>query len=453
MTLQPATAKSDPAQLSAGQEQWPSPGRAWSTVAILILLGVVSMLDRQIINLMAGSIKSDLGLTDLKLSLLQGISFAIFYATLGIPLGYAADRFARRWVIFCGILIWSAAATLSGFASSYGQLLLARIFIGIGEAALAPCAYSMITDLFPARRLGRAISVYSYSSSIGSAVAIAIGGMLLDLSGSLSIIPFFAGMAMWQIGFIVTGAPGLVLAFLVFFIREPKRRGSAGKGQIGSWKDVIAFMKARRRFFACHFTGFSVLMLVCYGMSGWIPIVLMRIFEWGPDQVGLFYALFIMVNSILALTGHGLIVDAMFAHGIHDAHFRYFAFGSVLIIFFGLLATQATSGMFYLLAIAPAFWFINVMGVAAASVQIVTPPHMRGRVSAIFLLVVNLIGLGFGPLVVAAFTTFVFQDESKLMWSIAATMLCGAPIAIAALVAGFGAAREAVASMNSGTAL
>jgi len=444
MDWRQATAASPPEPPQSTIEQWAAPGRAWATVSILVLLGIISMLDRQIINLMAGAIKADLGLTDLKLSLLQGFSFAIFYATLGIPLGYAADRFPRRWVIFGGMIVWASAATLSGFANSYGELLTARIFIGIGEAALAPCAYSMITDLFPARRLGRALSVYSYSSSIGGAVAIAIGGMLLDLSDRLTAISFFAGMDTWQIGFIVTGAPGLILAFLVFAVREPVRRGAA-KNRIGAWSDVFAFMASRRRFFACHFGGFSMLMLICYGMSGWVPIVLMRVFQWGPDSVGIFYALFIMINSVLALTGHGMIVDAMFARGIRDAHLRYFAFGAPLIIIFGLLATQASSGMIYLLAIAPAFWFINIMGVAAASVQIVTPPQMRGRVSAIFLLVVNLVGLGFGPLVVAAFTNFVFCDEGKLVWSIAATMICFAPLAIGALTWGLGAARDAVA--------
>src|SRR5690606_14249691 len=135
----------------------------------------------------------------------------------------------------------------------------------------------------------------------------AAGGALVTVSDTLRLIDIFAGMETWQIGFIVTGAPGLVLAFAVFALPEPVRRGSRRTQDIGSWRDVLGFLSAHRRFFAGHLTGFSILMVITYGLSAWLPVLLMRSFGWEAGQVGVVYALFILCNSLLALTVHGLI--------------------------------------------------------------------------------------------------------------------------------------------------
>lgn len=438
-------------RMKDGEAPWPSSRAAWRAVFVLVLLGIISMLDRQIINLMAGPIKSDLGLSDFQFSLLQGVSFAIFYATMGIPLGYAADRFPRRWVIFFGVFVWSLATAASGFAQSYGHLLVARVLIGAGEAALAPCAFSMLTDLFPRDRLGRALSVYSYGSGLGVALSVGLGGLLMTVSGSFASTSIFSGMAPWQIGFVLTGAPGILLAFLIFTVPEPTRRDTKGS-KIDTWTDVFRLLSARRRFFTAHFAGFSLLMMIVYGIMNWMPVVLMRNFGWSVGGTGLVLALYSAAISLSALTVNGIVVDRWFARGMKDAHMRFFAAGAVVVFLFGALLPFASNAVLFLIFLAPALWALNLYGVSAAALQIVTPARMRGRVSAVYLMVLNLTGIGLGPMLVAVCTNFVFRDDTKLILSIATTMVILSPIAVVVLRGGFSAMREAVLLAEAGLA-
>ncbi|MDP3816406.1 MFS transporter, partial [Pseudomonas sp.] len=147
---------------------YPSSARAWATVAILMLAYVLSFIDRQILNLLVGPIRRDLMISDTQMSLLMGLSFALFYTLCGIPLGRLADTRNRRWLIAIGVLFWSAATAACGMARLYWQFLICRIGVGVGEAALSPAAYSLIADSFPAERRATAISVYSMGVYLGS---------------------------------------------------------------------------------------------------------------------------------------------------------------------------------------------------------------------------------------------------------------------------------------------
>ena len=155
---------------------YPSSLRAWSTVAILMLAYVLSFIDRQILNLLVGPIRRDLVISDTQMSLLMGLSFALFYTVCGIPLGRLADTKSRRGLIAIGVLFWSAMTAACGMARLYWQFLLCRIGVGVGEAALSPAAYSLIADSFPAERRATAISVYSMGVYLGSGLAFLLGG-------------------------------------------------------------------------------------------------------------------------------------------------------------------------------------------------------------------------------------------------------------------------------------
>src|SRR5690606_2253083 len=204
-----------------------------------------------------------------------------------VPLGYAADRYSRRWVIFFGVLFWSVAAVASGLAGSFDTLLAARIGVGIGEAALQPAAASLISDIFPRKRLATAFSIYSTGSLMGSAGALAIGGAVITWAGTGVDFPLLGHLAPWQVAFVVTGLPATVCASLGFAIPEPsRRRAKAGAGGAAPWSEVFALIRRNWLFLACYLGGFSSLLLVTWGALGWMPAILERVYGWSIAQVG-----------------------------------------------------------------------------------------------------------------------------------------------------------------------
>ncbi|MCY3987777.1 MAG: MFS transporter, partial [Gammaproteobacteria bacterium] len=163
---------------------YPRPGVAWYMVVLLTLSYFISYIDRTVIGLLVEPMKADLGLSDGQMGLLMGLAFGIFYATMGLPLGWLADRTRRTSIVSCAIALWSAATALCGLASNYLQLFLLRMSVGVGEAALSPCAMSMIADSFPKEKRGKAIAVYSMALSLGTATAyFGIGALLAALRG------------------------------------------------------------------------------------------------------------------------------------------------------------------------------------------------------------------------------------------------------------------------------
>ena len=190
---------------------------AWYTVGVLTLAYLFSYIDRQILSLMVGPIKRDLGLTDTQFSLLHGLAFAIFYTLLGIPIARLADNRNRRTLIAIGVALWSLATAAGGLARNFGQLFAARVAVGVGEAALSPAAYSMLADRFPGDRLGKAICIYSSGVFIGIGLSFIIGGILvagLEAAGGL-MVPLLGTLTPWQATFLIVGRPGLLVAVLV----------------------------------------------------------------------------------------------------------------------------------------------------------------------------------------------------------------------------------------------
>lgn len=198
---------------------------AWYIVGVLMLAYLFSYIDRSILSLLVGPIRSDLQLSDTQLSLLHGFAFALFYAILGFPIGRAADRYHRVGIIVTGISFWSIMTAACGLAKSFPQLFLARMGVGIGEAALNPCAYSIITDSFPRRLLARALSTYVMGTYMGFGVAFVIGGLVVEAITQAPVIqlPVLGQIHTWQAAFFYVGLPGLIVALLILLtVREPK---------------------------------------------------------------------------------------------------------------------------------------------------------------------------------------------------------------------------------------
>ena len=234
---------------AAANEPAPATGRprisayAWYALFVLVLVYIINFIDRQILSILVGDIKRDLGVSDAQIGFLYGTAFAVFYALFGIPLGRLADSWYRGRLMAMGLALWSSMTALSGFANSFGMLAAARIGVGIGEASASPAAYSMISDHFPKERRATALSIYSSGLYIGGALSLPIGGLVVSRWTAAYPDPAAAplGLAGWQAAFLAVGIPGLLLALWVLTLREPQRGASDGLPQPvvrpNAWRD------------------------------------------------------------------------------------------------------------------------------------------------------------------------------------------------------------------------
>lgn len=452
----PAIGAPSPATDPAGNTEAPYPPSpiAWGTVIVLLVLSMSSYVDRQIISLMIDPIRRHFGASDLEISLLQGLAFALFYVLATIPIGWAVDRYSRRSIIYLGVSVWSLAATACGLASNYWQLLAARAFVGAGEGALAPSAYSTIADLFPQRRLAFAIGIFALGSVLGSAGALAVGGAVISWAGKLGgvTLPFLGHLEPWQFAFVVTGVPGLLIAFSIFLVPEPKRRLARLAPAAGPSREqsgLKSFLRENRRFIICHFGGFTTLSMLTYGSSSWLPAHLMRNFGWTPAMVGTYFALASLIGGSIGFVANGWIVDRWFAAGKKDAHLRYFRSSVAAVCVLQLTAFLASNPFVCLLFYATGSIFVGYTGVAAASLQIVTPGQLRGRVSSLFIFCFNLFGVGLGPILVAFFTDKVFGGSEHVRWGMITAVLVLTPIAILFFTLGLRGQRDSIARADA----
>jgi MFS family permease len=198
-------------------------------LGVLVAVYVVNFLDRQIIAILAERIRADLGISDAELGFLYGTAFAVFFAVFGIPLGRLADVWTRRSLIACGLGVWSAMTALSGFARGFGELAIARIGVGIGEASASPAAFSLLSDWFPPAKRATVLAIYSSGIYVGAGLGLGVGGIVVDrwdAAFPAGTAPF--GLRGWQAAFMVVGIPGLLLATVVARLREPRRGAHEG---------------------------------------------------------------------------------------------------------------------------------------------------------------------------------------------------------------------------------
>ena len=416
---------------SAAHPQSPSRAAAIVALATLVLLAFVSFLDRQIIALMVSPIERDLGITDTQIGLLQGPAFGVLYPLFAIPIGYAADRYSRRWVIFASVMLWAISAMASGLAWNFNTLFAARAGVGLGEAALAPAAASLLSDLFPTRKLATVFSIYGAGSILGSAGALAVGGAVISWAGPGVEAPILGHLEAWQVAFIVTGAPAAILACAIFLIPEPRGgRGAEPLASGPSWGEVADFLGRTWAFLLAYVIGQSLLMLVGLGMWSWQPVILERSFGWTPVYVGSALALFTVLFGFTGQLANGVIVDRMFRRRA-DAHMRYYLYAAAIVTLSGCLAPLATGPLIYLAVLAPMKFLLNFGGVFTAGLQVVTPSRLRGRLTAISTVITGLIGYSVGPSIVPIFTDKLFHDSSRVIWS--AALMTGIFVPLAAI--------------------
>ena len=404
------------------------PTLAYASYALIVLMVcyTLSFVDRQVLSLLVGPMKRDLAISDTEVGLLQGLAFALFYTTLGLPMGRVADTRSRRLLICVGVLLWSVMTVLCAAANSFWSLFFARMGVGVGEAALAPAAFSLITDYFSKAQLGRALSVYSMGIFIGSGLALLVGGSVVQATLRMPAVdlPLLGLVASWRLTFLFVGAPGLVVALWMATVREPARRGLLrthdGRAATPTLRAVIEQIRVRWQ----SVLGISLAMVfqsTCtYGLTAWTPAFFQRVHGWTAAEIGRALGLLLICFGCLGMYVGGALTDYWRRRGMAEAPMRVgviSAVGTGVLLVAALLASSPT---LTLALFAPALVFLGLpMGVSYAALQWILPNQVRGQVSALFLLVLNLGGITMGPLLPAAIGDYIFHSERMIGVSLA----------------------------------
>jgi MFS family permease len=436
---------------------FPDPRRAWYVVLVLMACYTLSFVDRQILAFLVGPLKHDLQLSDTQIGLLQGLAFALFYTFLGVPMGMLADRLSRRNIIAAGVLVWSVMTALGCLARSFVSLAVVRMGVGVGEATLAPAAFSMIADYFPKERLSSALSVYSMGVQLGSGIALLAGGIVVQTVSQMPpvVIPWLGTLEAWRLTFLIVGLPGTLVALLLLTIREPARRQppalSAADAQRPGAHRVYAELRKRRR----SVIGISLIM-ACQAMSnyafgGWSPAYFERVHHWPKSRIGVVLGIITIVCGCVGLLVGGRLSDRWLRAGRHDAMLRVGLVSLIGVALTLIPAMVAPTLAVTLALLVPAVFFLALsIGSSFASIQMIFPNEVRGAVSAVMLFVLNIGGLGLGLLLPGLLDDRLFHDENMVGYSLAITAAIATSIGSAAACLTFAAYRRDFAAMHVG---
>ena len=377
---------------------YPRPARSWYMVALLTLAYFISYIDRTVIGLLVGPIQADLGVTDSQMGLLLGLAFGIFYATMGLPLGWLADRTRRVGIVSCAIALWSAATALCGLASNYLQLFLLRMSVGVGEAALSPCTMSMVADSFPKEKRGKAIAVYSMALSLGTATAYyAIGALLAALRG-VEVLdwPLVGAIKPWQAVFIIVGVPGLLLALAMLTVREPVRRDLKQGTSSAPWL-MFRYLFSNWKTYLTFVLPFCLMTTVAY-THFWMPEMFVRTWGMEAPEFAKTKAIVTLVCAPATVFSAGALSDYLVRRGQDNAPLAIAVAGTFLFVPTGILIglMPGTTSAFIVLG-------MSLVGIATTTATgltallMITPPQFRGQISAVYYMAISITGLTLGP--------------------------------------------------------
>jgi len=384
---------------------------------LLILTGVYvfNFVDRQILVILQESIKQDLGLSDTQLGLMTGFTFAIFYVLFGIPIAHIADKGNRRNIIAISLVIWSGMTALSGRAQNFVQLLLMRIGVGIGEAGGSPPAHSIISDLYPPERRATAMAIYSTGISIGVLIGFLVGGWVNQYFG-------------WRMAFLIVGIPGILYALLLrFTVREPPRglaENIKDHHQSHSMKEVLQLLWRSKSFrFLALGTGMAA--YHAYVIASWIPSFLSRTHDMSSGEIGTWLSLLFGIGGGLGYFLGGYLTDRF---GINDKRWYLWlpAIALALSVPVSLVCFFTSNTLVSLILIAfPAFFSSIYLAPCLALTHGIVGVRMRALASAVLFFVLNIIGLGLGPLFTGMISDFLepTMGLESLRWALSSSLI------------------------------
>lgn len=401
-----------------GEDRYPAASRGWVGVGMLFALYTLSMMDRQVLNLLVDPVSEALHIGDLQMSFLLGGSFAIFYGIVGLPLARLADISNRRNVVVAGTLLWGCCTVLSGFANSFLILVLLRVGLALGEAVLSPAAYSMIADWFPPKKRAFPTTVYAWGNGFGSKFGMAILGLVVLLvveEKALGHISFFSGFQPWQLMFFVVGLPALVLGgIFAVVVREPIRLFSnAEHKESPSWRQIRIHLSQNRRLYAGLLLGCGLNNLAGIAIALWAPQLMKRNYGWDISQAAMALGILATATGVI-----GYLLLPRLSDIIRDRFGRADA-----PIWMSIVMSTVGCGCLAAAALADkATWFLVLDGVGApliigssmlavTSLPIIAPPRMRAVLTSMFLLIASALTTTIAPTLAALFADYFYEGQ------------------------------------------
>ena len=425
MTDLTAAPPAQPAALSKGYTRY--------ALGLLLVIYIFNFLDRQVVNILAEPIKQDLNLKDWQLGMMSGFAFAVFYTVLGVPIARLAETRNRGLIIASALAAWSGFTVMCGQAQNFLQLCLFRIGVGVGEAGCTPPAHSLISDYVPKEKRASALAFYSMGVPLGSLLGMAMGGVIADAYG-------------WRIAFLVAGAPGLLLAVLAAFtLRETRSRlaadVAAAKADQPSFGDSMRLLAGKRTFWLLAFAA-ALKSFISYGHAPFTASFFLR--NHGEEVAGLaggfglqsvgFLGLAIglisgICGALSSITG-GWIADKVGAKDV-----RNILIAPALAVIFSVpafIAAMLADSAVLALALLMIPYLLNYFwyGPVYSTAQSIVPANMRATSAAVLLFIVNLIGLGLGPLLVGVLSDIFAEGvglgvAEGVRWSLITVSLFG----------------------------
>ena len=397
-------------------------GYGYVVAVALAVVYMFNFLDRQLVSVLAEPLKRELALSDTQLGLLTGFVFAVFYTVFGIPVAMVADRWNRVRLVAIACGLWSLFSAASGLATNFSTLALARIGVGVGEAGGSPPSYSILSDYFPPEKRGVALAIYSLGVPVGSLLGIAGGAWIAQAYG-------------WRAAFITVGLIGLTLApLLLLIVREPVRgvlEGRPSDGPRGSVLESLLFF-VRSPILVLNACSAGLAALVGYGILNWAPAYLLRVQGMSLTQLGAAYGLVAGLMMAAGTWGGGYLVDRL---GVRSkAAYALVPAASMSLLIPFLIGFTSVTGWMTSLALlaAPLALLMVYLAPALTVVQNGVPAHQRATASAFLLFVLNLLGLGVGPLFVGAVSDMLAPTYGAASLGVALRWLT--PFAVASIV-------------------
>ena len=426
-------------------------------LALLLTAYIMSFIDRNNMAVLVGPIRDDFNINDFQYGLLNGLAFSLMYTFMGIPIGWLADRTNRKNIMSAGVAFWSVMATLCGLATNFFTLFLARVGVGVGEAALSPPAHSILSDYFDKKALPAIMAIFTLGIPVGVGISYSLGGWVYGLFAEYETVavPLLGDLKPWQLTFIMLGVPGLLLAAVMYYIAEPRRTGlmqQADQQTAFSIRQVAAFLAIHKRVYLGIYGAVACLAIMGYGFMLWFVAHMSRVF--GPPEYeisqpfGLLYLVFGSLGTLF-----GACLSAYLSRCGHvDAGVRTILLVALLWLVPAVTAPLMPSlNQAYLMA-APCIFFLNAyFGVSIASLQLVTPNQMRAQVSALLLFMGNVFGLALGPAIIGLLSDTVFAGSShSLGYALMAVNALFCPLAILCIAISFKPYRELSAMADKG---
>ena len=371
----------------AANNPYASARTGYYALCILTLVYSVNFIDRQLLSILQESIKADLMLSDAQLGLLTGFAFAVFYTFAGLPIASLADRSNRRNIVAVSLTVWSGMTALSGMAQNYGQLLAARVGVGIGEAGGSPPSHSMISDIFPPEKRASAIGFYSTGISIGILFGFLFGGWLNEFFG-------------WRVAFFVVGVPGVLIAIVLkLTVPEPIRGLTENRPSAGENPSMLSVFKLllSRPSFMLMALGAAMNAFAGYSSSNWIAAFMIRTHQMPTGEFGTWLALIIGVGGAIGVFSSGVLADKL---GKRDKRWYMWVAVCACAISIPFQISMFLVDSPYtalLLLIVPAILSNAYLGATIACVHSMVGLKMRAVSSALLFFILNMIGLGLGP--------------------------------------------------------